>query len=86
MWGEETAYAATPSPRPTARVHKNKIRTFCRQVNREWPMSCNSGPEPQPETDPLEQSVNDALAACDGDARATIRALIVANERRRSAS
>ena len=32
------------------------------------------------EDDGLEASVDQAIAACDGDVRATIRALIVANE------
>jgi hypothetical protein len=34
---------------------------------------------PKPESD-LEVAVAQAIAACDGDLRATIRALIVANE------
>jgi hypothetical protein len=37
----------------------------------------------QPETDPnegLEAAVDQAISACGGDVRATIRALIVANE------
>jgi hypothetical protein len=33
-----------------------------------------------PEDDELEAEVDEAIAACDGDARATIRALIVANK------
>ncbi|MBR0698090.1 hypothetical protein [Bradyrhizobium lablabi] len=40
-------------------------------------------PSPQPESDDedgLEASVDQAIAACGGDMRATIRALIVANE------
>jgi hypothetical protein len=37
-------------------------------------------PEPKPKQgDDLEAAVDAALAACDGDPRATIRALIVAN-------
>lgn len=35
---------------------------------------------PQGDPDSLEESVDQALAACDGDVRATIRALIVANQ------
>ena len=38
--------------------------------------------EPQPNTqdaDELEAEIDQAIAACDGDMRATIRALIVAN-------
>ena len=41
-------------------------------------------PDPQPITsqhgDGLESSVDQAIAACGGDMRSTIRALIVANE------
>lgn len=37
--------------------------------------------QPIPETDDeLESAVNQAISACGGDMRATIRALIVANE------
>ncbi|MBR0880288.1 hypothetical protein ABIF65_008831 [Bradyrhizobium japonicum] len=43
-------------------------------------MSQNPRPIPQGDLDALEESVDQALAACDGDARATIRPLIVANE------
>ncbi len=40
----------------------------------------SSSAEPAPEgTDDLETAVDQAIAACDGDRRATIRALIVAN-------
>ena len=35
---------------------------------------------PQPEPDPLESAANQAIAACGGDVRETIKALIVANE------
>ena len=38
---------------------------------------------PQPATEPndlLEAAVNQAISACGGDMRATVRALIVANE------
>lgn len=38
--------------------------------------------DPQPnaqDADELETAINQAIAACDGDLRATIRALIVAN-------
>ena len=37
-------------------------------------------PDLQSEADGLEVAVAQAIAACDGDLRATIRALIVANE------
>jgi hypothetical protein len=41
-------------------------------------MSSRSRPRNQ-EDDELEAAVDQAIAACDGDRRATIRALIVAN-------
>lgn len=46
----------------------------------ERPMSHSPTPHPQGGGDPLEDSVDQALAACDGDARAAIKALIVAND------
>ena len=39
----------------------------------------SSDPQARTSEDDLETSVDRAIAACDGDARATIRALIVAN-------
>jgi hypothetical protein len=40
-----------------------------------------SSSQPMPETnDELEIAVNQAISACGGDMRATIRALVVANE------
>jgi hypothetical protein len=42
-------------------------------------MSSHKQPKPE-EDDELEASVDQAIAACDGDMRATIRALIVAND------
>ena len=36
-------------------------------------------PIPAPEPDALEVATDRAIAACDGDERATVRALIVAN-------
>ena len=41
-------------------------------------MSSSSQPKPE-ETDELESSVDQAISACGGDLRATIRALILAN-------
>ena len=41
-------------------------------------MSSSSQPKPE-ETDELESAVDQAISACGGDLRATIRALIVAN-------
>ena len=41
----------------------------------------SSGPQLNPQdTDELETAVDQAIAACGGDMRSTIRALIVANE------
>jgi hypothetical protein len=42
-------------------------------------MSASSQPETEP-NDGLEAAVEQAISACGGDMRATIRALIVANE------
>jgi hypothetical protein len=42
-------------------------------------MSSGSQPNPQ-DGDELETAVDQAIAACGGDMRSTIRALIVANE------
>lgn len=43
-------------------------------------MSSASKPNPDSEDDGLEAAVDQAIAACGGDMRSTIRALIVANE------
>jgi hypothetical protein len=41
----------------------------------------SSSPKPDvPDDDGLEAEVDEAIATCDGDLRATIRALIVANQ------
>jgi hypothetical protein len=42
-------------------------------------MSSSSQPNSE-ETDDLESAVDQAISACGGDMRATIRALVVANE------
>jgi hypothetical protein len=42
-------------------------------------MSPSSQPSPEPD-DGLEAAVDQAILACGGDARATVRALIVAND------
>ncbi len=40
-----------------------------------------SSPQPnEQDADAIEAAVNQAIAACDGDMRSTIRALILANE------
>ncbi|MEW6395284.1 MAG: hypothetical protein AB1582_12105 [Pseudomonadota bacterium] len=43
-------------------------------------MSALPEPNPQTEAEQLESAVDQAIAACGGDLRATIRALILANE------
>ncbi len=43
-------------------------------------MSVLPEPNPQSEMDRLEAAADQAIAACDGDLRAAIRALILANE------
>ncbi len=42
-------------------------------------MSSSSQPSPEPD-DGLEAAVDQAISACGGDLRATIRALVVAND------
>jgi hypothetical protein len=39
----------------------------------------SSAPNPQSDADQLEASADQAIAACDGDAREAVKALIVAN-------
>lgn len=43
-------------------------------------MSALPEPNPQTEMERLEAATDSTIAACDGDLRATIRALILANE------
>jgi hypothetical protein len=43
-------------------------------------MSANPQPNPQEESERLDVATDQAIAACDGDMRSTIRALILANE------
>ena len=43
-------------------------------------MSANPDGEPTLEPDRLEAATDEAIAACGGDARAAVKALIVANE------
>jgi hypothetical protein len=42
-------------------------------------MSASPEPNPQPEPDALEIATDEAIAVCDGDVRAAVQALIVAN-------
>jgi hypothetical protein len=43
-------------------------------------MSESSAPNPQSDAEQLEAATNEAIAACDGDVRAALKAMIVANE------
>jgi hypothetical protein len=43
-------------------------------------MSADPGHQPTPEPDRLEAATDQAIAACGGNARDAVRALIVANE------
>lgn len=43
-------------------------------------MSADPQPNPQEEPERLDATTDEAIAACDGDMRSTIRALILANE------
>ena len=42
-------------------------------------MSASPASNPLPQPDPLEAATDQAIAACEGDVRATVRALIIAN-------
>jgi len=73
---ETVKFAA--GPRAVIDTRTNKEHRLCVISKRNEPMS------PQPhsniEDDELETAVDQAISACGGDTRATIRALIVANE------
>ena len=43
-------------------------------------MSRSAAPDPQADADRLEGAADEAVAACGGDVRAALKALIVANE------
>ncbi|MDB5608557.1 MAG: hypothetical protein JWP25_5457 [Bradyrhizobium sp.] len=43
-------------------------------------MPQSAAPNPQADADKLEAATDQAIAACGGDARAAVKALIVANE------
>jgi hypothetical protein len=59
-------YTLTPAPPgPTYGVH--------------FRMSQNPAPVPLSDTEQLEAGTNEAIAACDGDVRAALKAAIVAN-------
>jgi stage V sporulation protein SpoVS len=50
------------------------------QVNPEPFMPQSVAPDPQADADRLEAATDQAIAACGGDARDAVKALIVANE------
>jgi hypothetical protein len=56
------------------------MRTFWHPVNPEPPMPQGAAPNPQADADRLNTATDQAIAACDGDARRAVKALIVANE------
>ena len=56
------------------------MRTSGRPVNSELPMSQSAAPNPQADADRLEMAADEAIAACGGDLRDALKALIVANE------
>jgi hypothetical protein len=43
-------------------------------------MPADSAPNPSADAEPLEAATDQAIAACGGDAREAVKALIVANE------
>jgi stage V sporulation protein SpoVS len=51
-----------------------------RSVNSEPIMPANVEPNPQADADRLEAAADQAIAACGGDVRDALKALIVANE------
>jgi hypothetical protein len=43
-------------------------------------MSNSAAPNPQPDVERLETTADQAIAACGGDAREAVKALLIANE------
>jgi hypothetical protein len=56
------------------------MRTFEASVNTEPFMPQSAAPNPQADADRLEAAADQAIAACGGDMRDALKALIVANE------
>ena len=56
------------------------MRTSMHQVNSEPSMTQSTAPNPQAEADRLEAAAAQAIAACGGDVRAALKAMIAANE------
>jgi hypothetical protein len=55
------------------------MRTF-ELVNTDNPMPEATAPNPQSDAEKLDAAADQAIAACGGDAREAVKALIVANE------
>jgi hypothetical protein len=73
---ETVKFVASPPAVIDTRTNKEHRRRVISKRNE--PMS--SQPHSNIEDDELETAVDQAISACGGDTRATIRALIVANE------
>ena len=56
------------------------MRTFSRASLCSVVFHMSSSPNPQSDADQLEAAVDQAIAACGGDAREAVKALIVANQ------
>jgi hypothetical protein len=57
------------------------MRTFVHPVNSEsYTMPEASAPNPQSDADQLDAAADQAIAACGGDAREAVKALLIANE------
>jgi hypothetical protein len=62
----------------TCEQKENVIKTTFCQPERSMPQ--NAAPNPQADADQLEAATDEAIAACGGNAREAVKALIVANE------
>jgi hypothetical protein len=61
--------------------NKNRKGTLSQAlIERDCPMPPDAAQDQPPEPDRLEAATDQAIAACGGDARAAVKALIVANE------
>jgi len=59
---------------------EQKENTFPRVLSAQWFFRMSSAPNLQPDADQLEAAADQAIAACGGDAREAVKALIVANQ------
>src|SRR6476660_9434201 len=71
----EARLAAPPIGRRTEREHSPRGIQSC-----QWFSRMPSAPNPQSDADQLEAAADQAIAACGGDAREAVKALIVANQ------